>query len=425
MSAPNVLIVDDNKGYREAFKRNLMLQGYDVADAADSAEALERLSKQEPDVVVTDLAMNQPTEGLELIRQVRALRPHLPIIMISAVGTFEEGAEASRLGARQVISKSKIDEEMSSLFEAIDQAYAEHQRSREAIGRMAEALVRAGEEPHAAVADLTAMAADPTMPDSVKAVVYDQILTLTTDEQMQTAQRDLAQVQGGMTGREVATQVERNLTTAIPHFAKLQEQTQEALRTAEFLFLHGERLESGLDFSRSIGFQYSFAVENETKFRLKKRLTKFFGDEKTPRLVHLLLEDNKRKVSLFFHQHLLRIQRTDEFEFTPDNVYQTFQRILEHGGKYKPDGLKALAIVLVCFGRTYEFRKFNQTARISNPLGMRGFESDQQLLRFASLLTKLQHYRNPYIHPEISEMTKLPTIRETCFDCMRMTAFLG
>lgn len=421
MASPNVLIVDDNKNYREAFRRNLMLQGYEVVEAEDSEEALQLLSERELDVLVTDLAMRHPTEGLDLIRQARSLRPHLPIIMISAVGTFEEGAEASRLGARYVISKSKIDEEIENLYRAIDRAYEEYQRSLEFAAQIQQLGLEADADPVRVATELRKILYGSRTPDTVKGDAYDLLLELSAPEFIQVSRQELDKAHTtGVGSRDIYEKVDANLIGMIPGFSDLAAETKESLRTAEYLYLHGEQLDEAVDFSRSIGFSYCFAVENEAKTRLRKKLQKFFVDTATPGLIRSLLEDNRKNVSLFFHQHLLRLQREMPMDITIDNVYQTFIRILEHGNKYKPDGLKALGIILLCFGRSYNFRKFQQTVTIDNPLGLKTQDHDGDLIQFASLLTNLQHYRNPYIHPEISEMEKLSKIRQTTFDCMNL-----
>ena len=417
---PRVLVVDDNIGYREAFRRNLELQGYEVVEAGDLDEALARLSEAELDVVVTDLSMRHPTEGLDLIRQTRSLRPHLPIIMISAVGTFEEGAEASRLGARTVISKSRIDEEMDGLFQAIDEAFAEYRRARALAVEIAD-LRRAGEaDPGRAAERLRRIVVDEQSPESIKGEAFDTLSALSAPELAHGTRQDLDRAQAAA-GRELFEQVDRNLAEAITIHAELEQQSLEALRTAEFLYVHGEAIESAVDFSRSIGFSYCFAVENEVKIRLRKKLQKFFGDTRTVELVKDLLENNRRSISIFFHQHLLRVQREAALEVTIDNVFQTMMRILEHQARYKPDGLKALGIILLCFGRRYSFRKFDREISVANPLDLRGLD-ESEMIEMARLLTNLQHYRNPYIHPEISEMEKLSNIRQTSFDCLNILA---
>ncbi|MCE5228919.1 response regulator [bacterium] len=418
---PRVLIVDDNASYRDAFRRNLLLQGYEVAEAANMDEALAQLGEHAADVVVTDLSMRHPTEGLDLIRQARSINPHLPIIMISAVGTFEEGAEASRLGARTVISKSKIDEEMDNLFRAIDQAWAEYRRSLEMAGQIAQLRLQGETDAARAVEGLRQIVMKSDTPASIKSEAYDALSELSAPDFIQRSRSDMDRARAEIAGREIFEKVDRNLADAVTIWNDLEQQTREALRTAEFLYVHGEQLESGVDFSRSIGFSYCFAIENEVKYRLRKKFQKFFGDPKTLDLVHSLLEQNRKSISLFYHQYLLRVQREHTFDITIDNVYQTLMRLTEHQGRYKPDGLKALGIVLLCFGRSYSFRKFNQEVAVRNPLDLHGIE-DAEMIRFARLLTNLQHYRNPYIHPEISEMEKLSNIRQTSFDCLNIMA---
>ncbi len=416
---PNVLIVDDNQNYRQAFTRNLLLEGYEVFEAEDSDEALEYLEREAADVVVTDLAMRHPTEGLDLIRQARSLKPHLPIIMISAVGTFEEGAEASRLGARFVISKSKIDEEMGNLFDAINRAVEEYKKSLLVAESIRNIRHDKSTDTVSKADSLRQIVTKPDVSETIRSEAYDLLMELNNSEFLMGSREDLDRVRS-KTSLEVFQKVDENLEEKLSNFKSLDQDSQESLRTAEFLYDHGEVVEKAVDFSRSVGFSYCFAVENEAKCRLRKRLGKFFNDENTPGQIKSLMEENGKGLSIFFHQHLLRVQRDLGMEITVDNVFQTFYKILEHRGKYKPDGLKALGILLLCFGRDYTFRKFDKTIKIENPLGIKGFKDEGEILDFATLLTHLQHYRNPYIHPEISEMEKLSKIRQTTFDCINM-----
>lgn len=423
MPATQVLIVDDNKGYREAFRRNLVLHGYDVREAEDSLAALKIVHGGEAEVVVTDLAMSHPTEGLDLIRQVKSLRPHLPIIMISAVGTFDEGAEATRLGACHVISKSKIDEEMANLYEAIDRASLEFATSRSYLDQLAELRKKTAEDRPGVVRSLTEMLNRSDIAPAIKGQIYEQLAELNRESDAETASEQPAGADLlSAATQSILTQVESALVEAIPGFEGLQEDTRQSVITAEFLYQQDSAPEAGVDFSRSMGFSYCFAVENESKARLRKRLQKFFAAPETQKLVISLLEQNRRRLSVFYQQYLLRLQKGHPHEATIDNIFHTFDRILEHRGRYKPDGLKALGIVLMCFGQSYRFRKFDQELVVDNPLGLRGFDGSDEVLEFASLLINLQHYRNPYIHPEISEMTKLSKIRETTFTSLKTIA---
>lgn len=416
----HVLLVDDNRNYREAFRRNLILEGYEVDEAEDSEEAMDILGRERPDVIVTDLSMRYPTEGLDLIRQIRASSPHMPIIMISAVGTFEEGAEATRMGAQFVISKSKIDEEIDTLFRAIDQAAEEHRQSLRYVARLDQLAQQAADRHDEVQSEVRRIVRDPNAPETVKSVAFDMLLQLETAEQRQATRAEFDRVRAAAAAQDLFAMADANLESGLSDYDALDPETREALRSAEFLFVHGEQIERTVDFSRSVGFSYCFAVENEAKARLRKRLSRFLGDPQTFKLIEGLLENNRKSLSLFYHQYLLRLQREFPMDVTIDNVYQTFLRILEHRDRYKPDGLKALGIVLMCFGRSYEFRKFNKLFLIDNPLGLRGLADGGKVIELAMLLTNLQHFRNPYIHPEISEMEKITKIRETAFECLNL-----
>ena len=83
-----ILIVDDNAQYRDALKRTLLLEQHEVVDAEDIDEALRIVQARTPDVVVTDLQMRTDREGLDLIEILKGYDPALPVIMISAVGSF-------------------------------------------------------------------------------------------------------------------------------------------------------------------------------------------------------------------------------------------------------------------------------------------------------------------------------------------------
>ena len=72
--AARILVVDDEQGICRLFERILAQQGYEVSSAADGSEALQALSEQRFDLMITDLVM--PTrEGIETIQAVRKLYP--------------------------------------------------------------------------------------------------------------------------------------------------------------------------------------------------------------------------------------------------------------------------------------------------------------------------------------------------------------
>jgi DNA-binding response OmpR family regulator len=420
-----VLIVDDNTQYREAFKRNLTIGGFEVYDAENADRAMEIMREGKADVLVTDLQMRTQTEGLDLIRDTRSAYPCLPIIMISAVGTFDEGAMASRMGAAHVLSKAKIDEEIGLLHDCIRESYGYYCRALETleeIGRYRQIDEEDRETSQKAVERLGAIIADTTNNTYVRNEASDILTNLSMAQLQQRSRADLDRALGGggeKISEEALAWVDVSLRKIIPSFDNLHEESRDNLRTAEYLYQNIEQLGAGFDFDRTICFSYSFSVENQTKSILRKRLTKFVADKENLQLVESLLEKPGRQVNLFLHQHILQVMRGRAMDFTIDNVRQTFLRILEHGSKYRPDGLKALGIILLTFGRTYSFKQFNKTVEIANPLGLKGLETDEDIICLAELLVNLQHYRNPYIHPEISNKQDLSKIRETSIECLK------
>lgn len=428
MDTARVLIVDDNTMYREAFARNMLLQGYEVLQAEHGEEALKLVrADNDPLVVITDLQMRTDREGLELIRRLKSELPLVPVIMISAVGTFEEGALATQYGATHVVSKSRIEDELDFLYEQIDKCYATCIRNREALQEIQTlGAPQEGANPAESIEKLQKYLADADLEPYVKSEAFERLMGLRSAELRVAAQERASELmEAEREGAPVdLKQIVAQLREELPSLDKLAEESAESLRTAEFLYRQQASLGEDIDFSRNIGFSYCFAVENEAKSVLRRKLTRFLESKQTYKLIQSLLDQKSRSVDLFYHQYLLQIQHQRRLEVTTDNVRQTFARILEHQVRYKPDGLKALGIMILCFGRTYEYRRANQPVKIDNPLNLKGLETDEEVLTFAELLTGLQHYRNPYIHPEISDMQKVSKIRDTSLECLRSIAKL-
>ena len=99
-----ILFVDDDKSGRELSRYNLEERGYAVDLAGDDAKALELLSANRHDLVVTDLRMPR-VSGMELLRRTKEQGPDVPAVVITAHGNVETAAEAMRAGAYDFIEK--------------------------------------------------------------------------------------------------------------------------------------------------------------------------------------------------------------------------------------------------------------------------------------------------------------------------------
>ena len=130
-----VLVADDEPNIRASLQRYLELDGAEVVIADNGLAAQRRLQQETFAAAVIDLRM-PGMDGLELLRWMRAERPRLPAIMISAYGEVADAVAAMKLGAGDYLVKPFDPEELvlrlTKLVEA--QALRDH---AEAAGRTA------------------------------------------------------------------------------------------------------------------------------------------------------------------------------------------------------------------------------------------------------------------------------------------------
>jgi signal transduction histidine kinase len=100
---PKILVIDDEMGPRESL-RMLLKPDYQV-HTADCVEAgMKLLKENRPDTIVMDIRMPGVT-GIDGLRKIREIDPHLSVIMLTGFGALETAKEALRLGANDYISK--------------------------------------------------------------------------------------------------------------------------------------------------------------------------------------------------------------------------------------------------------------------------------------------------------------------------------
>ena len=81
----HILVADDDPGLRDLLLRFLTDEGYRVETVVDGPQALAMIAASPPDLLITDLAMPDVT-GWDVCTQAHRQVPHLPVIIISAVG---------------------------------------------------------------------------------------------------------------------------------------------------------------------------------------------------------------------------------------------------------------------------------------------------------------------------------------------------
>ncbi|MDH3283330.1 MAG: sigma-54 dependent transcriptional regulator [Acidobacteriota bacterium] len=99
-----VLVVDDEATNRQALRLVLEDEGYRIVEAGDGDEGLDKVRREEPDLVLLDIRMPK-VDGMTALQQIRKLRIDLPVVMISGHGTIATAVEALRLGADDFLEK--------------------------------------------------------------------------------------------------------------------------------------------------------------------------------------------------------------------------------------------------------------------------------------------------------------------------------
>ncbi len=99
-----VLVIDDETAVRKALAEILEYEKYDVDQASNGPEALEKIEKNTYDIVLCDIKMPQ-MDGIEVLEKINASHPDMPVIMITGHGSVETAVEALKKGAYDFIEK--------------------------------------------------------------------------------------------------------------------------------------------------------------------------------------------------------------------------------------------------------------------------------------------------------------------------------
>ena len=104
MSTTTVLLVDDEQEFVEALAERLQVRGLNVVTAANGTVALERAKERTFDAVLLDMAM-PGLDGLETLKGLLAINPDLQVILLTGRATLQQGVEAMKLGALDLLEK--------------------------------------------------------------------------------------------------------------------------------------------------------------------------------------------------------------------------------------------------------------------------------------------------------------------------------
>ncbi len=133
---PQVLVIDDEMGPRESL-RMLLKPSYQVHTADSVESGLRLLTEKKPDAIVMDIRMPGMT-GIEGLRRIRQIDPHLSVIMLTGFGALDTAKEALRLGANDYISKPFDAREMREVISRNVERTRLHRTSEHAASEIKE-----------------------------------------------------------------------------------------------------------------------------------------------------------------------------------------------------------------------------------------------------------------------------------------------
>ena len=112
-----ILVVDDEPQVAETLQDLLMFAGFDVEVAGNGREAIESLTTARHfDLMITDMRMPK-MDGLELLRLTHQLRRYLPVVILTAYATVDNGIHSLEAGAYDYILKPFNTEKLLRVIE--------------------------------------------------------------------------------------------------------------------------------------------------------------------------------------------------------------------------------------------------------------------------------------------------------------------
>src|SRR5437588_1977590 len=118
MPGTRVVVIEDEPAIRRGVVDALRATGYQVTEAADGAKGLEEAVRQGVDLVLLDLLLPK-RDGLDLLSDLRRVRPTVPVIILTARGTEDDRVRGLKMGADDYIVKPFSARELLARVEAV------------------------------------------------------------------------------------------------------------------------------------------------------------------------------------------------------------------------------------------------------------------------------------------------------------------
>ncbi len=136
---PKILLIEDEAAIRRVLIKILTEENntYEVDEAVDGVEGMEKIKQQEYDLVLCDIKMPK-MDGVEVLEAVKKLKPEIPMVMISGHGDLDTAVNTMRLGAFDYISKPPdLNRLLNTVRNALDrkELMVENTRLKKKVGK--------------------------------------------------------------------------------------------------------------------------------------------------------------------------------------------------------------------------------------------------------------------------------------------------
>lgn len=115
-----ILVVDDEENIRLLYKEELEDEGYQVVLAANAEEAMDKINREQPDLITLDIKM-PGMDGIEFLRKLKEEKRSVPVILCSAYGSYKQDFRVWASDA-YVVKSADLRELKMTIKEILDAA---------------------------------------------------------------------------------------------------------------------------------------------------------------------------------------------------------------------------------------------------------------------------------------------------------------
>jgi two-component system response regulator CpxR len=121
-----VLLVDDEQDFVEVLAERLETRGFSVQKAFSGDDAIDLIAQKDADVVVLDVLM-PGKDGVEILREIKQLKPLTEVIMLTGHATVQTAIEGMKLGAYDYLMKPTETEDLVAKIKKAYKLKSEHE----------------------------------------------------------------------------------------------------------------------------------------------------------------------------------------------------------------------------------------------------------------------------------------------------------